>query len=207
MQHPTLSRACAVVAGVGLLLTLGGVGGAVAAALVTSADIKNETIRALDIAPGAVTRSEVRNGTVGVGDLSTYVQRELAQQAQDGTDGLDGTDGVAALESENTSEVWTIGPAGGFHSAWVACPTGKAALGGGYRPDPQDGPGVKGLQVVSSAPAQIDPTLEDDPATPADEAVVPIEPGVSPNGWLVTGFNNSNTDLTVQPWVICAAVN
>ena len=99
------------------------------------------------------------------------------------------------------------GPAGAFHSSWVVCPDGKAALGGGFRPDPATGSAVKGLQVVSSAPAQIDPTVEDDPSPPADERVLPLEAGGSPNGWLVTGFNNGNTDLTVEPWVLCAAVS
>jgi len=67
--------------------------------------------------------------------------------------------------------------------------------------------------VVTSSPAQIDPGIEDDPATAADERIVhtPIEGDAAgsfvPNGWLVEGFNTGNTDLIVQPWVICAAVN
>jgi hypothetical protein len=222
-----LGRVGAVVAGASVLVILGGVGGAVAGTLVTSAAIKNETIQARDIGPGAVTRSEVRDGSLGVDDLSAFVQGELAEQAQDGAegpagpagqtgpvgpqgpagaDGQDGADGVAALESASSSAIWAIGPAGAFHSSSVACPEGKVALGGGFRPDPQTGSAVKGLQVVSSTPAQIDFTLVDDPETPTDERLVPLEAGGSPNGWMVTGFNNGNTDLTVEPWVLCAAV-
>lgn len=229
-MHTHLGRVGAVVTGASVLVILGGVGGAVAGTLVTSAAIKNETIQARDIGPGAVTRSEVRNGSLGIDDLSAFVQGELAKQAQDGAqgpagpagetgpvgpqgpagppgaDGLDGADGVAALESASSSATWTIGPAGAFHSSSVACPEEKVALGGGFRPDPQTGSSVKGLQVVSSTPAQIDFTLVDDPETPTDERLVPLEAGGSPNGWMVTGYNNGNTGLTVEPWVLCAAV-
>jgi len=219
----SFGRVGAVTAGASVLVLLGGAGGAVAGSLVTSATIKNETIQARDIGPGAVTRSEVRDGTLARADLSTRVQTELAERAQDGTDG------VAALESDgarpgatqlsefpgngaNSTAVWTAGPAGVFHTSWVACPEGKTALGGGYGRDTDTGAAVRGLQVVTSSPAQIDPALEDDPATPTDERIVytPIEGDAAgsfvPNGWLVEGFNNGNTDLIVRPWVICAAV-
>jgi hypothetical protein len=220
----SVGRVGAVTAGASILVLLGGVGGAVAGSMVTSATIKNETIQARDIAPGGVTRSEVRDGTLGRADLSTRVQSELAQRAQDGTDGVAGleSDGArpgATQLSEfpgngaNSTAVWTAGPAGQFHTSWVACPAGKTALGGGYSRDTDTGAAVRGLQVVTSSPAQIDPTVEDNPNTAADERVVytPItgDPAGSfvPNGWLVEGFNNGNTDLIVRPWVICAAVN
>jgi hypothetical protein len=225
-MHLALTRVGAVAAGAIVLVILGGVGGAVATTLITSANIADETIRSRDIGPGAVTRSEVRDGSLGVGDLSRFVQTELARQAQDGTDG---TDGVAGLESDgarpgatqlsdnpgngaNSTAVWTAGPAATFHTSWVACPEGKTALGGGFSRDADTGAAVKGLQVVTSSPAQIDPSLEDDPATAADERIVytPISGDAAgsfvPNGWLVEGFNNGNTDLIVRPWVICAAV-
>jgi hypothetical protein len=246
MQHPTLGRACAVIAGASLLLTLGGVGGAVAAALVTSADIKDQTIRARDIADGGVASSEVRNesvlgadvapgtlagrqmrdGSVGLADLSTGVRTELAQRAQDGVAGLE-TDGarpgVTQLKDfpgngENSTGIWAAGPAGRLQVAWVQCPQGKTALGGGYSRDAETTAALRGLQVITSAPAQIDTTKSDDPATPGDERVVsmgttyaPIPDDAAksfvPDGWVVEGFNNSNTDLIVRPWVTCAAVN
>jgi len=223
-MHIALGRTSAVLAGASVLVMLGGVGGAVAGTLITSANIQDGTIKARDIGPGAVTRSEVRDGSLGVGDLSSFVQTELGKQAQDGTDG------VAQLESDgarpgatqladnpgqgaNSSEVWPAGPAGSFHTSWVACPDGKTALGGGFSRDAETAAALKGLQVVTSSPAQIDPALEDDPATAADERIVhtPIEGdaagSIVPNGWLVEGFNNGNTDLIVRPWVICAAVS
>ena len=226
-MHIALGRVGAVAAGASVLVILGGVGGAVAGTLITSANIQDQTIKARDIGPGAVTRSEVRDGSLGVGDLSSFVQTELAKQAQNGTDG---TDGVAGLESDgarpgatqladnpgqgaNSTGVWTAGPASAFHTSWVACPEGKTALGGGFSRDTETGAAVKGLQVLTSSPAQIDPTIVDDPDTPADERIVytPIEGDAAgsfvPNGWIVEGFNNGNTDLIVRPWVICAAVS
>jgi hypothetical protein len=136
--------------------------------------------------------------TPGVGDLSTFVQGDLAKQGQDGADGADG---VAGWTSANSSAVWASGPAGTSYSSWAACPDGTAALGGGFR-------AAEGLEVVTSSPTHlaIDPDLVDDPATPVNESVVPSDDG-SPNGWLVTGSNNGNDDLTVEPWVLCAAVN
>src|SRR5262245_45118668 len=59
-----LGRVGAVVAGASVLVILGGAGGAIAGSLITSANIKDETIKARDIGPDAVTRSEVRNGAL-----------------------------------------------------------------------------------------------------------------------------------------------
>ena len=220
MPNISSTRLTAVVAGASILVLLGGVGGAVAGSMITSANIQDETIRSRDIAPGAITRSEVRDGTLGVDDLSTFVQDELAKQGQDGTDGqdgadgadgapgapgadgadgapgVDGVDGVAGLTSASSSAVWATGPAGTSYSSWVACPGDKLALGGGYRPSPEN-ESAKGLQVVSSSPTHLELV---------DEQLVPVEGG-SPNGWLVSGFNNGNTDLTVEPWVLCATVS
>jgi hypothetical protein len=248
-MRTSLDRLGAVLAGAAALVFLGGVGGAVAGSLLTGADIKDQSIRARDIAAGGVASSEVRDGSVlgsdvaaggmsgrqlrdgsvALADLSAAVRTELSEHAQDGTDG------VAQLESdgpapsvtqlkdfpgngENSTSTWTVGPGANFHTSWVACPAGKAALGGGFSRDTASTTASKGLQVVTSAPAQIDTTADDDPTTPTDERVVSLTGGYVaiegdtarsfvPNGWVVEGFNNGNTDLIVRPWVVCAAVN
>ncbi len=247
-MRTSLGRLCAVLAGATALVLLGSVGGAVAGSLLTGADIKDQSIRARDIAAGGVASSELRdgsvlgfdvaagtvsgrqllNGTVGLPDLSAAVHGELAERAQDGTDGVarlesDGArPGMTQLKDfpgngENSTGVWTAGRVADFHTSWVTCPDGKAALGGGFSRDTANATALKGLQVVTSAPAQINTSTADDPLTPTDERVVSMNGGYTPvegdaagsfvpNGWVVEGFNNGNTDLVVRPWVVCAAV-
>jgi hypothetical protein len=245
MKRFSVSRAAILVVAVAGLVALGGAGGAVSASLVTSAQIKDQTIQARDIAAGGVSTSEtrdrslrgvdvadgtlgrrqLRDGSIGVDDLSGFVQGELAKQGQDGADGVDGTDGVTELEADgpypgatqlgdfpgngrNSTQVWAAGPQHPLQSSWVMCPDGKAAIGGGFSRADEGAAAFRGLQVVTSSPAQID----------AEGNVVSVTGGYTaiegdavgsfvPNGWLVEGFNNGNADLIVRPWVICAAVN
>jgi hypothetical protein len=219
MNQPLFRRAFAVVGGAAVLLLLGAAGGAVGASLVTSADIKDQTIRARDIAASAVARRHVRDGSLGVADLSTYVQTELAKQ---GRDGQDGTDGVTGLESDgprpgatqlsdfpgngaNSTAVWAAGPQKPMYSSWVRCAGGKSAIGGGFSRDAETVAAIKGLQIVTSSPAQID--AEGNVATAPTPITGDAAGSFVPNGWLVEGFNNGSTDLIVRPWVVCAAVS
>ena len=71
------SRTVAIVAGAALLVTLGGVGGAVGAKLVTSADIKDQTIKKVDIAKNGVGGSEVKDRSLKVKDLSNDARTKL----------------------------------------------------------------------------------------------------------------------------------
>jgi len=71
------TRTGAVVGAAALLATFGGVGGAVAARLVTSADIKNETIQQEDIHRGGVASAEVENKSLQARDLSSGAQARI----------------------------------------------------------------------------------------------------------------------------------
>lgn len=71
------SRTGAVAVGATFLVALSSVGGAVAAGLVTSGDIKDETIRARDIRTDGVNSSEVANGSMHMRDLSPGTQRKI----------------------------------------------------------------------------------------------------------------------------------
>ena len=53
------NRLAAVAAGSALLLTIGGVGGAVAANTIGSKDIRNGSVRSADLRDGAVKRADV----------------------------------------------------------------------------------------------------------------------------------------------------
>lgn len=63
------SRTLAVLAGATVIVGVGASSG-VAASLITSADIRNDSIRGVDIAPGAVHTGELAAGSVGPRDLS-----------------------------------------------------------------------------------------------------------------------------------------
>src|SRR5680860_52158 len=101
------SRTGAVIAGATVLVTLGGVGGAVAVGQITSSDIKNQTIQSWDIAKGGVGSSEIRKGSVGwYGELNQFTRNKIKSLAgQDGADGSDGADGTDGAEG-------AAGPAG-----------------------------------------------------------------------------------------------
>ena len=64
------SRTTSVIAGSALLVTLGGVSGAFAAAQITSQDIKNGEVKKVDVGSEAVGASEVLNKSLGTNDLS-----------------------------------------------------------------------------------------------------------------------------------------
>jgi hypothetical protein len=73
-------KGIAVVAAVAVSLLVFGVGAGVATTLITSAMIKDKTIKNVDIADGAVNSRVVKNGSLGAGDLSATARVSLGQQ-------------------------------------------------------------------------------------------------------------------------------
>ena len=68
----------------------------------------------------------------------------------------------------------------------------------------------RGLQIVSSAPAQIVGGEVVSSTGGAGFTPTPGDPAFSfkPNGWLVEGYNNNASgELVVRPWVVCAEIN
>jgi hypothetical protein len=140
-------RQAATVAGIaaaGLALSAGG---AVAADLVTSADIKNQTIRSGDIGANEVGASELRPdavrgkhlapGSVGYyGQLNDFTRDKIEAMAAKGYETVvDGPQDVT-----------------GSGYAWATCPDGKTVIGGGYHlEDPADGVTVTGSFPADSA--------------------------------------------------------
>jgi hypothetical protein len=68
LRRAAASRVAVVSVGAAVVVTLGGTG-AVAAGLVTSADIKNGAVRGVDIASSAIGSGDIANGSVGSQDL------------------------------------------------------------------------------------------------------------------------------------------
>jgi hypothetical protein len=69
LRRAAASRIAAVSIGAAVVVTLGGTG-AVAAGLITSAQIKNGTVQGVDMAPSSVGSSKIADGSVGAQDLS-----------------------------------------------------------------------------------------------------------------------------------------
>ena len=76
------SRTAAVVTGAAALVLAATGGGAVAAGMVTSHDIQDGTIRAVDISDGAATHRVIRDGAVGSSDLGHGLAAQLARTKQ-----------------------------------------------------------------------------------------------------------------------------
>lgn len=241
MRNIIKSRVAAVSVGALIIASFAGVGGAVAGSLVTSQDIKNGTVRSIDVA----------NGTLGMRDLNTFTksrinqpgpageQGEPGRNGADGKDGAtgaqgpagaagpagaqgpagkagaDGKDGVSGLESDgpypgataladgdNSEALWVGDEGATLQRSWVQCPAGKSAVGGGFSRADEGAAAFRGIQVVTSQPAQF---------ANGAEVYQPIEGDADgsfvPNAWLVEGFNNGTTDLIIRPHVVCATVN
>jgi hypothetical protein len=88
-------RIAPVAVGAVILVAVGGIGGAQAARLITSEQIKDNTIQARDIDTGAVTSNEVRNGSLLLGDLS-----ETARDALKGQTGAKGDTGATGAKGD-----------------------------------------------------------------------------------------------------------
>jgi hypothetical protein len=129
------SRAGAVIAGATVLVTLGGMGGAVAATQITSRDIKDRTIHARDIHKGAVGSFEVGNGTLSLRDFNAFTKGLIRQPGPMGADGARGA----------TGPIGPAGPAGEKGDTGPAGPRGEKGDTGATGPAGPAGPqGEKG---------------------------------------------------------------
>lgn len=186
----THGRAGAVIGSAAVLVTLGGVGGAVAAGQIGSPDIRDGGVHGVDIHNHAITSSKLAPGVLG---------KVLHHLEADGP-----YPGLTQLtQGANSTQLWMGDSGATLQQSWVMCAPGKSAVGGGfgqwdYAPDV-----VKNLQVVTSVPATIVEGKIVDTPIPGDP-----DQSIKPNGWVVEGFNNNatGTDVSVRPWVICAFV-
>jgi collagen triple helix repeat protein len=104
-------------------------------------------------------------------------------------------------QGDQSTAQWAADP-GMLQQSWVMCAPGKVAIGGGFG---QDDVQTDELVIVSSSPVQIEngKTYLEDPSVYKG---IDAEGSIVPNGWLVQGYNKSDSALIVRPWVICAMV-
>ncbi|MGH3344394.1 MAG: hypothetical protein ACRDPK_16300 [Carbonactinosporaceae bacterium] len=174
-----LAKLALVVAGIVVL----GSGTAVAANLITSADIKNQTIRSWDISEGGVGGSEVRNGGVHTEDIATDSVGSL-RLTQGVRDKLNAPR-LAGHEVAATTQ--DFGP-NGIGGAWCEDPN-KVAIAGGAQFSEDDV--ANDVAVRASWPYTADPTDPDDR-----------------NGWKIQVNAPPNVDPgDVTVYAVCVSVN
>jgi hypothetical protein len=136
-RRAAASRIAAVSVGAAVVVTLGGTG-AVAAGLITSADIKNGSVQGVDIASSAVGSGEIANGSVGSQDLasqsvgSSEIDSSLLRQIQQaGLTGSPNWSVVDRLVSGDGDARLRLGPTSNTLSAAgiVDPPLGIGSLG------------------------------------------------------------------------------
>lgn len=178
-MRKSVSRVLAVT-GAAALLVGGSVGGATAAHLITSGQIKDHTIKQVDINPNALAAFKAQSGKPG----------KNGTNGTNGTNGANGKDGLAGAiyRVENYKN-------GGGGSATVACAANDAdsqkytAISGGVQGSESGTTETQsGFLVSSSFPGR----MNWDTGKP--------KPGRL-DGWIVFG-NGQHTD-TLKVWALC----
>lgn len=145
----TVLGACAV-------LALVGSGAAAATGLITSAQIKNGTIRQIDIGPGGVSghaltgQSEIEAGSVGLRDLSTFTKDHL--KGQTGPAGPQGPQGPAGADATYVGPNWSIIDRNVIGAADAYLRSGPTAYdSNGTVESPPSGVGSLGIRTADSS--------------------------------------------------------
>lgn len=142
-------RAAAVTAATAGVIVLSA-GAGYTAAMITSADIKNQTIRSADISENGVGASELRHGAAGAAVTSSHI-RDNAIRPHDLGD-LFEADATAELEEYSiASDEESMGT--GPQTVEVTCREGLVAIGGGGY---TEGAGADTAQLSTSRPVVIE---------------------------------------------------
>ncbi|MGH3341553.1 MAG: hypothetical protein ACRDPK_01480 [Carbonactinosporaceae bacterium] len=171
-----------------------GSGTAVAAGLITSGDIKNQTIRSWDISEGGVAGSEIRQDAVHTGDIA----RDQVGSARLTPGVRDQLNAPNLPDYQADGFYRTVAPtAPGEHAVVTAdCADGLYAIGGGF--SPEDGFTSEGLDVIASRPSVAEGDFE---VIEGD-----TEGSVLTTAWELWFVNESTETRNVRPWVVCADV-
>jgi hypothetical protein len=192
--------------------------GVAAVAVIGGTATAASQITAHQLATGAVNSRVVKDGSIRQTDLTTSVDNLLHKAGPKGAPGKDGVSGLQADEpygqdvlpnaalTQSDSKV----PAGTTTVVWVACPTGKYAVGGGFRlgdsgaheSDTATQAAYPDLQVIASEASY----EKDGHLSLADAPQVTSYGSYTPNAWAVTVTNSGATDQSARAQVICAAV-
>lgn len=162
-----------------VVLAVAFAGGATAAKLITGKQIKDNTVTTQDIRNRSLKGADVKDGSLVEADLNAKVKGKLNAPSVKGFQVV-----------EDSVEV----PTASEGTAYVACPAGKLAMGGGGS--------WENLEVATaikeSAPQRVF----------RGDALLygPAEPGLA-DGWKVHGEHNGLDAQDLTAWVICVSPN
>jgi hypothetical protein len=141
------NRVLAVSVGAAVVVGMGA-GGAVGAAMVTSADIRDQTIRAVDIHRDAVDSAELRAGSVDGSHLTDRLRDRMNQPGPRGPRGPEGPPGPSG-SVEYSGENWGIIDRNliGDADAFLRAGPSSTAFGQDYTPP--SGIGSLGIRTAS----------------------------------------------------------
>lgn len=180
------------------LLVVGGTSGAMAAKLITSKDIKNGTIAAVDLAP-SVNKDLKKAGTPGPKG-ATGATGATGAQGPAGAAGAAGPKGDSGLTGAfYATAVYNAGDANSGAIATVACDAESSdftALAGGVQMIGVDG---NNAAVGSSFPGRMDWDGPDNIAGNEDDNAVKAD---RLDGWVVQ-FESTVAPENVTVWALC----
>ena len=199
MKKLLRSRVLAVTAAAGVLVGVGGVGGAVAGDMLTGHDIKN--------------------GTLGMRDMNNYTQNQIDQGGERGPRGRRGPEGPQGPQGDTGPQgpKGDTGPQGPQGPSGPQGPKGDpATVGishwsegdtiqpGGYtevtaRCQAPDQLAISGGYTAGTYKGGVEVVLDRNTAEPLGDAEYAT-------GWIVGFRNNTDTVQSVRTWVVCATV-
>jgi len=187
------ARYANVTATLALLVAMSGT--TYAAVAVTGRDIRNGTIRGVDIAKGTITSSKLRDRTIKgidvanntitsakIRDASLMIRDFKAGQVPVGPAGPQGVPGINAASSVLVREALSPGlvAAGDTAAVSVACAAGEKAVSGG-----------------TTSPSTVFDVRSSRPVGAAGAGEIPV-------GWRVEAVNIAGAPNTLQVFAICA---
>lgn len=149
-----------------------GTGTAVAAKMITGADIKNNTVTSSDIKNGTLKGKDVKNKSLAESRFSGAVKSKLNATTTKGYEVKTSTTRLSTA-SDGT--------------AYVACTTGKVAVGGGGSFETTEFDAI----IQGSAPQRV-----------IGDFFAPAEADFA-DGWAVTGLHNGLDPVDLTVYVIC----
>ncbi|WP_341926422.1 hypothetical protein [Nocardioides psychrotolerans] len=149
-----------------------GTGSAVAAKLITGADIKNNSVTTSDIKNGTLQAKDVKSTSLNESKLSGAVRAKLNAPSVNGYEVKTATVELASASAG---------------TVFVACTTGKVAVGGGGSFETTDFDAI----LQESLPQKV-----------IGDFFAPAEAGFA-DAWAVTGTHNGLDPVDLTAYVIC----
>jgi hypothetical protein len=184
-----------------VVISFVGAGGAVAGGLITSKQIKNNTIKSIDVRDGSLTGADVADGSIGGADIT-----DGSVGNADIANGAIGKAKIASAAQGYTSvvtkRVVDSGVANGASSTLtVQCAAGQVAIGGGafVVHNGLNFTGITNGILQASLPTSSGMTVFDTPGNfPAGDAA-------TPDGWRTTVQNDQGVTEDAYHYALCAS--